>query len=155
MVFTLVWWISNWGPQQDQDPPNPNFELDLHSGLQMRMLPPEVACVSQMFQDVDACFQVGSLLEQTAALKRNQQAPWRRAPSHRRHLLIWHLVLFLVWTHLEDREVPEEVRGLLSWALASLCTAHLGFWCLFLLCFVCLLPRALDKSHLACLILGC
>lgn len=155
MVFTLVRWISNWGPQQDQDPPNPNSELDLHSGLQMRMLPPEVACVSQVFQGADACFQVGSLLEQTAALKRNQQAPWRRAPSHRR--LSSYDIWYCFWFEPMWRTERYLRRFVDSWALASLCTAHLGFWCLSLgpLCFVCLLPRALDKSHFACLILGC
>lgn len=41
-------------------------------------------------------------------------------------------------THLQDREVPEEVCVFLSLALASPCTVHLGFWCPVLgsLCFV-------------------
>lgn len=65
-------------------------------------------------------------------------------------------------SHLEGREVPEEVYVLLSRALASMCTAHLIFlfcfvllYCLihgplcFVLCFVCLLPKAPEKSYFA------
>lgn len=73
MLFSLFWWVSNWGPQQDEDF-NSNSEAGPSLWALDEMVPPEVVCILQVCQGSEARFHVGGLLEQTAVLKRNHQA---------------------------------------------------------------------------------